>query len=154
MPLARARAGLEHLQAAQLGRSEMPDRSSVRLDGVVRGNAAGYREAAGREGRVLNVRWRAGGARVAADPGALSSALGNVLANALEHGRGDVELRGRRAGSTVRLEVLNGGRPGPRRRGGLGVGIARRAARDAGGSLDLRADGDGTAAVIELPLAE
>lgn len=152
VPLARARAGLEQLQTAQRGRRDAGPRRPLRLDRLVGASAAGYREAAGREGRVLSVRWRAGNARVAADPRAVSSALGNVMANAVEHGRGDIELRGRRAGDRVRLEVLNGGSPGNGR--GLGMGIARRAARRAGGSLELRADGDRTAAVIEFPVAE
>jgi hypothetical protein len=45
-----------------------------------------------------------------------------------------------------------------RRRGGAGdrghgLGIARRAIRDAGGTFELERDCDGTVAAIELPLA-
>jgi hypothetical protein len=68
--------------------------------------------------------------------------LGNLVANAVEHGEGPV---------AVRIEVANS--HGERRRGrGRGLRIAERAARAAGGRLDVRDDGGRFAAVVELPV--
>jgi signal transduction histidine kinase len=83
---------------------------------------------------------------VKADRGRLAQALGNVLANAVEHGDGVVQLRARRRGRHVELEVVNGPR-------GRGVAIATAAARDAGGDLSFTTGSSGGRAVLELPLA-
>ena len=52
--------------------------------------------------------WRAGPTQVVADRGRLAQALGNLLANAAEHGSGPLEVRGRRVPGAVRVEVRNG----------------------------------------------
>ena len=110
------------------------------------------------------------GARVAATPadleaGRLAQVLGNVAANAAEHGLGPVAVRARREGAVAWLEVANGDRAAPRRRhgGGLrpwrsgrgrGLRIARRAARKLGGRLIVEREGGVTRAVVELPSEE
>lgn len=121
------------------------------------------------------------GARVAAtaadlEAGRLAQVLGNVAANAAEHGVGPVAVRARRVGSVVWLEVANGDGAGVRRRGsggervrlrfrprllgrrrpgrGRGLRIARRAARRLGGRLMVERDGGVTRAVVELPAEE
>ena len=94
-----------------------------------------------------------GGATLPAGPAAV--VLGNLVANAAEHGDGP---------ATVRIEVVNR-RPVPsvvplvRHRvqkapleRGRGLRIARRAARAAGGRLDVRDEGGRFAAVVELPV--
>lgn len=96
---------------------------------------------------------RVGGATVASGPAAL--VLGNLVSNAVEHGSGAL---------AVRIELVN---PVPARslvtyRGyssdkrpldrGRGLRIAARAARAAGGRLEVRDDGGLFAAAVELPL--
>ena len=80
-----------------------------------------------------------------------------MIANAAEHGAGEVKVQARRGAGGVRVEVSNahsgdrrtGGRPPPER--GRGLGIAARAARDLGGRLLVESDEQATLAVLELP---
>jgi signal transduction histidine kinase len=158
--LERMRAGLADLDAARLGRRPAPRERTVALEQVLRSAAAGWRPPAELAGRPVTVRWDAGHAWVRADRGRLSQALGNVMANALEHGSGPIEIRAvRKGGRAVRVEVRNAtpGVPGGRRSKagrGRGLGIATRAVREAGGRLTLERDDDGTTAAVELPLVE
>jgi C4-dicarboxylate-specific signal transduction histidine kinase len=89
----------------------------------------------------------------------LAQVLGNVVANAAEHGVGPVAVVARREGGVARLEVRNGqrarsggktDRPGR----GRGIAIAARAARALGGQLRVESDGRVTRAVVELPVEE
>ena len=95
----------------------------------------------------MRLRWDAGPAVVRADRGRLAQAFSNLLANAVEHGTGRVEVRGSRAGvAGARRDVQ---RRGSRR--GRGLGIAARAVEEAGGRARDRArggrhDGGGRAA--------
>jgi signal transduction histidine kinase len=87
--------------------------------------------------------WRAGRGRALGDPGRVAQALGNLLANAAEHGAGEAVLYAERDGDALRLTVANAER-------GRGLAIAADAARDAGGRLEVRR-GDGEfAATLEL----
>jgi signal transduction histidine kinase len=92
------------------------------------------------------------GARPAApadlEAGRLAQVLANVIANAAEHGEGPVEVRG------IRLELRNRDRADDqaRRRGrGRGVAIAKRAARELGGSVSVESKNGVTRTVVELP---
>jgi signal transduction histidine kinase len=86
--------------------------------------------------------WRAGRAELVADEGRVAQVLGNLLANAAEHGEAPA-LRVERAGEQLQLTVTNAER-------GRGLAIAADAARDAGGRLAIRR-GDGEfAATLEL----
>jgi signal transduction histidine kinase len=138
--LARVRLGLADLAEARRGRRAAPHPEPVPVAALTR------RAAAGR----ATVDWSAGDIVVRADPRRLSQALGNLLANAAQHGAGDVVVRGRRAGRRVRIEVADAG-PGisSRRRGGHGLAIADAAAADSGGRLDASSGHP----VIDLPLA-
>lgn len=129
--LERLRAGLADLGAARAGRRRpgLPARSE--LEPLVRSSVEAWRAA----GRSVHLDWRAGRAAVTADRGRLAQALGNLLANAAEHGEGPVRLRAERRGRSVRVEVRNRGR---------GLRIASDAAREAGGSLSV-------VAALELP---
>ena len=95
----------------------------------------------------MRFRWEAGPAVVRADSRRLAQAFSNLLANAVEHGSGRVEARGRRAGERVRVEIRD---EGPR---GRGLGIAARAVEEAGGVLEVERAADGTTVAVELPLA-
>ena len=114
-----------------------------------------------------------GGLRVAAEPARLDRILGNLLANAATHGGGPVEVRGRRDGDDVVVEVTDHG-PGipaedlphvfdrfaksdrSRASGGSGLGlaIARAQARAQGGDLTARnVPGGGACLALRLAAA-
>ena len=141
--LERMRLALDDLSAARRGRRPRARAVALSLERLVRGTTAGWRGA----GRPMRLRWDAGHAVVRADRGRLIQAFSNVLANAIEHGTGRVEVRGSRAGERVRVEVSDGG---PR---GRGLGIAARAVEEAGGMLEVERREDGTTVAVELPLA-
>jgi two-component system OmpR family sensor kinase len=159
--LERMRAGLADLEAARAGGRAAARPRTVALERVVEGAAAGWRASALERGRGIAVRWDAGPARVVADRGRLAQALGNLLANATEHGSGPIEIAAVRKGArAVRVEVRDAGpatRSGRRRAGdaerGRGLRIAERAVREAGGTLEFETGHGGTVAAIELPLA-
>jgi signal transduction histidine kinase len=162
--LARASAGLEDLAAARRGTVAPARPRAVPLGGLVRASATGWEPLARREQRSLTLDWRAGGATVRSDPARLAQALGNLLSNAVEHGRGPVVVRGRRSGRRLRVEVGQGETPagvapeapvpirpphaGPR---GHGLSIAAEAAERAGGRLTVAGDGESRTYALELP---
>lgn len=167
----RMQGGLADLDAARAGRRAVLDRSALPLERAVRLAAAGWRPSAARQGRRLSLRWEAGAVAVRADRRRLAQVLGNLLANAVEHGTGTVHLRGRRRGSAVVLEVLDEGpRQGaagahratsaefdaaalPAHERGRGLEIAAQAAEEAGGRLTVLRTPEGTNACVELPAA-
>lgn len=159
--LERMRTGLADLDAAREGRRAPARPGTVQLERLVNGAAAGWTAAVTGADRGVAVRWDAGRAQVRADRGRLSQALGNVLANAAEHGSGTIEIHAVREGArAVRVEVRDGGfgarvgrRPGAADRG-RGLGIAERAIREAGGTLRLDRGRRSTVATIRLPLAD
>jgi signal transduction histidine kinase len=157
--LERMRAGLADLDAARQGRRRVGGATLLSAERVLRLAASGWRPAAARRGRRVRLRWEAGGALVRADRGRLAQVLGNLLANALDHGSGPVRLTGRRRGRSLVLEVADDGpaAQGPPPGGpdhGHGLAIAARAAEEAGGSLTVTRTAQGTTAALELPLAE
>lgn len=88
------------------------------------------------------------------DAGRLAQVLGNVIANAAEHGVGPVEVRGLREGGVARLEVLNRDRDNGIDRGGQrgrGLVIAKRAASDLGGRVRVERANGATRTIVELP---
>jgi signal transduction histidine kinase len=102
------------------------------------------------------------GLAVLADRTRLAQAAGNLIANALEHGEGAIEVRPRVCGGVLRVEVRDGGpglgrplreivrRPrGGAGRRGRGLAIAASIARRHGGALSTA---PGAAVVLELPL--
>jgi hypothetical protein len=153
--LARLRAGLADLGAARRGRAARAAPEQVDLGRFARSALDGWRPALREAGRPTRVDWTAGRARVVADRGRLAQALGNLVANAAEHGSGPLELRGRRVNGGVRIEVRNGAsRPDPRPPGpdrGRGLEIAGRAAASAGGLVDVTREGEEVVAALELP---
>ena len=159
--LERMQAGLRDLELARSGRRAAPRAVLVPLERMLRGMAAGWHPVIGAGGRGLRVRSELGATAVRADRGRLAQALGNLLANAVEHGSGTIELNGRRSGDRVVLEVRDQGtersrrerRPKPSDRG-HGLGIATAIAEEAGGSLRLEHEQEATVAALELPVAE
>ena len=86
--------------------------------------------------------WEGGPAPANLDRRRFAKALGNVLANAAEHGSGDIRVTGRPHNGGVRLEVRNRGR---------GLAIASEAAEELGGSLSFEIVDDTAVATLDLP---
>jgi signal transduction histidine kinase len=153
--LARARAGLADLSAARSGRRAPPLRESVRVDRLLRSSAAAWEQAARAGGRRVRVRSTAGLAVVRGDRSRIAQALGNVMANAVEHGAGDVSVVASRTPDRLRIEVTNAT---PAEAGGVGAGrgrgldIAADAAADSGGTLAAAVGPRRASAVLDLPL--
>jgi signal transduction histidine kinase len=109
-------------------------------------------------------------APVVGDPDRLLQVLGNLLANAVQHGPPETPVRVRVRAADAALEVHNEGPPVPRdvraelfepfRRGrsggedgslGLGLFIVREIVRAHGGAIEVRsADGEGTTFTVRL----
>jgi signal transduction histidine kinase len=132
-------------------------------------------------GARLALRWDAGEAAVEGNRLELAAALDNLIANALEHGDGPIELAADLAGDRICLAVVDSGSGagrrarereavlkgrGARRRGrgpfgrltgrarhGHGLRLVRRTAARHGGVFALHKGERGTSAVLELPLA-
>ena len=90
------------------------------------------------------------------EAGRLAQVLANVIANAAEHGVGQVDVRARRGGGLVRLDLVNrdrrdDGDRSSRSGRGRGVAIAQRAARELGGRVSVRSEDGVTRTVVELP---
>jgi signal transduction histidine kinase len=145
--LARLRVALDDLTAARRGRRGCARPGPQELKPLALAAAGGV-------SREVTAEWDAGVPRVVADRARLAQALGNLLANADEHGEGPVEVRGRRVPGAVRIEVRN--RAGALRKSragrGRGLRIAEEAVERTGGSLELQRDGDGVLAALELPV--
>lgn len=120
--------------------------------------------AAARGGR-LELDCDAPGELVRADAARLAQAIGNVVANAIEHGGGTVRLVARRVGERVRIEVQDDGPglpaavaelvAGARRHGtrGRGMAIAARALEREGGRMLSLPAADGARIALDLPRA-
>ncbi len=132
--LDRLRAGLTDLAGARGGRSTEAERDEVELSSLT--------SAAARPWVDTTVEWEGGPVTARLDRRRFAQALGNVLANAAEHGSGPVRVIGRVHGGGVRVEVRNRGR---------GLQIAKRAAEELGGRLSFEMLGDGAVATLDLP---
>lgn len=160
--LDRLRAGLAELEAARAGRRAEPARGAVRATDVRAKARAAFASWEGARGGGA-FEWPGGPVIAPVDRGELGRALGNLLANAAEHGSGDVRVKGRALPETVRIEIRNGngrdagGPSAPARdpaaavERGRGLRIARRAARRLGGRVMVQVGKRETVAVLELP---
>jgi len=96
------------------------------------------------------------------DAGRLAQVMGNLIANATEHGVGSVDVMTSRPAGAVRIEIRNRDRPkelaeasAARAQGrGRGLAIAERAARELGGRLSVESRAGETRAELELPVSE
>lgn len=143
----RARTALADLTAARSGRRASASAERVRLDRLVWRAATASDLAARRAGGGVHLDWAAGPVTISANHGRMAQALGNLLANAIEHGGGQVRVIGRRTKRGIRVEVRDSGR-------GHGLEIAAKAVRDSGGTLTAARAGSGTAVAIELPVVD
>jgi signal transduction histidine kinase len=128
--------------------------------------AEAWQASAGAAGRTVAVGWSGARGVVWGDRLRLAQALGNLIANALEHGRGTVQVQGSVRGGCVRVSVCDQGaglpasiselRGRPRRgRGthGRGLAITADIAEAHGGALVSAPTGRGARLVLELPAA-
>lgn len=163
LELARANVALEDLTGRSprvgLARLERVDARGL-LERCV--GAAALRAAAA--GVALSGRWEGPPAFVWGDPVRLAQALANLIANAIEHGGGEVEVFGRAVGRQVRVEVRDRGPGLPatvgelvgRARAGVGergrgLAIASAIAEQHHGRLAAAPSDRGARVVLELP---
>ncbi len=183
LDLELGRAGLALEDLADPGSMLGPRRREpVDLRAVAEESVLAWSASAELHARELALRWRTDAVSVRGDRIRLAQILGNLLANAIEHGEGPITVTGRSGARRLLVEVRDEG-PGlpahvrtalaaPRarrplsragRRGdprhGHGLAIAAQIAALHGGSLTAAAGGAAGAAgpgarlVLELPLA-
>jgi signal transduction histidine kinase len=137
----------------------------VEVSGLVADSVEAWRPFA--ETRNVDIRLRpTSPAFVFGDRLRLAQATGNLIANAVEHGGGEVGVRVEKSGETVRIEFVDDGpglpapvaelaRRGRRRRGprGHGLAVAAAVAAGHGGRISGAPSERGARVVLELPIA-
>jgi signal transduction histidine kinase len=167
LELGRAALALEDLDGVRARRLTGAFRplEPVDLRELVADSVEAWRPAAAARGVALRASWSGRPASVWGDRLRLAQASGNLIANAIEHGGGVVEVRGALDGLHARVEVSDTG-PGlpapvaelarrPRAgRGarGRGLAIAGAVAASHGGRLEAAQSATGARLVLELPL--
>lgn len=165
--LRRAGVALDDLSAARIGRTVVLREEPVEVGELVEELLASWHAVARAFGIDLRVGATAAGVHVRGDRVRLAQALSNLVANAIEHGGGPVELVVRRRGTTVQVEVVDQGPglPAPvgeltrrrragRGRRGRGLAIAEQIARSHGGRLATAPSDVGARIALELPAGE
>jgi signal transduction histidine kinase len=166
LELRRAALALEDLGARRGRRRRGNAAEPVDLGDLLAAAAAGWTALAGAHGARLSVDAGPGALVVAGDRLRLAQACGNLVANAIEHGGGEVRVRARALGPAVRVEVTDGGPglPAPvgalvagarhrRGRRGHGLAVAAQVADRHGGRLAAGPSPRGARLVLELPAA-
>lgn len=180
LPPARLRAielelGRATLALADLGTSGRP----LGLSGIecldvgqlLEDSGEAWRAVASTAGRELSVTWSGAPVEVLGDRFRLAQATGNLIANAIEHGDGEIRVRACSERAVVRIEVADEGPGLPAslpelrcrmrrrrrwRRGGEarghGLAIAAAVAAAHGGRLVTAPSERGARLVLELPL--
>jgi signal transduction histidine kinase len=146
-------------------RHDRSDQADVDLHDVLAQSVEAWRATALTRGADLTLRWSDGPAVVRGDRLRLAQATGNLIANAIEHGGGVVEVRGGGDDTTVRVEVIDGGPglPAPvaelarraragRGARGRGLAIAAAIAEEHDGRLAAAPSERGARLVLELPV--
>jgi signal transduction histidine kinase len=139
---------------------------AVDLQALLRCQAQTWRAVAAAHGAHVTLVPGPGAALVRGDALRVAQATSNVVANAIEHGGGLVEIRTRAVGDRVRVEVTDGGpglpasvaelarRPRAGRGGrGRGLAIASRVLAGAGGNVRVLPSARGGRVAIDLPAA-
>jgi signal transduction histidine kinase len=145
------------------------DHGRLDLQALLQCQAQTWRDVAAARGASVRLAPGPEVAVVRADALRVAQATSNVVANAIEHGGGEVEVRTRAIGDRIRIEVTDGGAglPAPvaelvRRRGaragrgrrGRGLAISARVLARYGGRLHALPSARGGRVAIELPAAE
>jgi signal transduction histidine kinase len=164
--LDRATRALADLDAARRGRpTPWPEPQPVDVQRLLADSVRAWEPAAAAGGAGLVLDWSGPPVTVWGDRVRLAQALGNLIANAIEHGAGPVEVRGSSGVDGARVEVWDSG-PGlnaplsvlarPRRRAdrGRGLAIAGSVAVRHGGRLAAAPSHAGARLVLTLPLGD
>jgi signal transduction histidine kinase len=162
--LRRAGLALDDLAAARSGRRAADRQDIVDVGDLLAHQADTWAAVAPVFGCGLDVATAPGTAVVRGDRVRLAQAVGNLLANAFEHGAGTVRVRARPVGDRVRIEVSDDGPglPAPvaeltgraragRGQRGRGLAIASDIAGRHGGCIVAAPSGRGARVAIELP---
>jgi len=170
-PIELASAALDRLDREINGGSLAPAWGRVDGRSLVQAAVGRWQARARLSDGSLELRWNAGEAVLSGDRLALSSALDNLIVNAIEHGGPTIVVAARIREGRLRIAVVDSGRAqrprarsnGPagtvtrisgRRRHGHGLVVVRRIASTHGGRFALHRSEQGSLAVIELPLAD
>jgi signal transduction histidine kinase len=164
LELRRAGLALDDLAAARAGRRAGYRDEVVDVCALIADQAAAWAAIAPVFGCELRVAPPAPDALVRGDRVRLAQAVGNLLANALEHGSGTVEVGARSIAGRVRIEISDegAGLPAPvaelarrpragRGRRGRGLAIASDIVARHGGRLVSAPSAGGARLAIELP---
>jgi signal transduction histidine kinase len=166
LELGRAALVLDDLEAVRTRRARSRPPEAIDLERLVADSAEAWRPAANAHGVELRAGWSGGGATVWGDRLRLAQITGNLIANAIEHGGGVVEVHGRADRGRARIEVTDTGPglPAPiaelmretrrdrtRRGRGRGLAIASAIAAGHGGRLAAAPAVRGARLVLELP---
>jgi signal transduction histidine kinase len=168
LELGRAALALEDLDTARTRRLVTRDTpAAVDLAELVADSVEAWRPTASTRRVALRASWAGTPAIVWGDRLRLAQATGNLIANAIEHGGGVVEVRGSAEEGRARIEVIDAGpglpapvaelvrRPhGGRGRRGRGLAIASAIAAGHGGRLSAAPSRRGARLVLELPALE
>jgi signal transduction histidine kinase len=163
LELRRAARALEDLDAARAGHRARDRPKAVDVGALLAQQALAWQGFAASHGASLRVA-APSGLVVRGDGVRLAQALGNLIANAIEHGGARIELRAAPQGDRVRVEVrddgdglpapipdlVRGARAGRGHRG-RGLAIASEIARGHGGHLGPAPVAHGACLVLDLP---
>jgi signal transduction histidine kinase len=164
LELGQAAAAVEDLVAACARRPTGHELERLDAAQLLADSVEAWRPAAAERGADLALSWSGAPGSLLGDRYRLAQATGNLIANAIEHGGGDVKVVGRLEGARVRVEVTDRGpglpapvsqlaRParGGKGRRGRGLAIAASIARHHGGRLAAAPTERGARLVLELP---
>jgi signal transduction histidine kinase len=166
LELARASLALDDLTCPRMSGVSVRRVEQIDVEELLRASVEAWRGSAAARGVSLRLRWAGGPAHVWGDRLRIAQATANLLANAIEHGGGHVEVRAQfeMKRRVARIEVLDDG-PGLRApvpelargaragRGhrGRGLAIAIAIASDHGGRIAAAPSERGARLVFELP---
>jgi signal transduction histidine kinase len=164
--LGRATLALDDLADLRGGGPRLRGLDRVDITSLVADSVEAWQGSAAAAGVSLRTAWCDAGAAVWGDRLRLAQATGNLIANAIEHGGGAVDVRGSARHGLVQIVVSDRGPglPGPvgdlcrrSRRGrgarGRGLAIASAVALAHGGRLASAPSQEGARLVLELPAA-
>jgi signal transduction histidine kinase len=166
LELRRAARAVEDLSAVASGRRAAESAAEVELGELLADGCVAWELLAAHRDVVLVVEPSPAPVIVRADKLRIAQALANLVANAVEHGGGEVRVRLRSTAGHARIEITDGGpglpaplselvasAAGRRERRGHGLALAAVIARRHGGRLVTAPSPRGARFVLELPLA-